>query len=67
MQLLTRAVIRFMMLYWPVVIAVMILRKGGAGVPHTWLLGLAAGIASGPLGKLIQRRAYAALEEKQDR
>ena len=66
MKIINRASIRFMMVYWTVVIAVMILLKELAGVPHTWLIGLAAGIASGPLGKLVQRRACAALEAKQN-
>ena len=65
MKIINRASIRFMVIYWLVVIAVMILLKELADVPHTWLIGLAAGIASGPLGKLVQRRAYKALEEQQ--
>ena len=44
----------------------MVLLKEWAGVPHTWILGVVAGIASGPLGKLVQRRAYIALEAKQN-
>ena len=48
------------------VIAVLVLLKEWAGMPHTWILGLAAGIASSPLGKLVQRRACKALEAKQN-
>ena len=61
MKIINRASIRFMVIYWPVVIAALVLLKVWAGVPHTWILGVAAGIASGPLGKLVQRHAYASL------
>ena len=60
---LNRANTRFMILYWTIVVAVIIAAQA-AGMRRTWIIGLAAGIAAGPLGKFVQEKRYESIVRK---
>lgn len=52
---------RFLLLYWLAVIAAINLVGLLVGWDYVWVIGIAAGILSAPLGRAIQRRSYASL------
>lgn len=49
---------RFQLCYWLLVAAVLCALGFGLHLPFIWALGVAAGVAVGPLGKRVQERAY---------
>ena len=51
----------FLLLYWIIVIAAINLVGFLAGWKYVWIIGIAAGILSGPIGKAAQRRRYASM------
>ena len=51
----------FLLLYWIIVIAAINLVGFLAGWKYVWIIGIAAGILSGPIGKAAQKRRYASL------
>ena len=58
---LNKANRRFLLLYWIIVIAAINLVGFLAGWKYVWIIGIAAGILSGPIGKAAQRRRYASM------
>lgn len=55
---------RFQLLYWFIVIAAIGIIGFFVGWKYVWMIGIAAGILSAPIGKAIQRRKYNALIKK---
>ena len=55
---------RFQLLYWLIAIAAINLLGFLVGWKYAWIIGIAAGILSTPMGKAIQKRKYAALVKK---
>lgn len=53
----------FNLLYWVVAIALMIVLGNIYGSKYIWILGIFAGIVSGPIGKMVQKRIYRKLCE----
>ena len=58
---LNRATVRFQLLYWAIIIAAINLIGFLISWKYVWIIGIAAGILSNPIGKVIQKRAYAAI------
>jgi len=54
----------FQFAYWAVIIAVINLAGILFGWKYVWIIGLAAGILSGPVGKAVQKRRYEAILRK---
>ena len=49
---------RFQLIYWAVIIAAINLIGFLIGWKYVWIIGIAAGILSGPIGRAIQKRKY---------
>lgn len=58
---LNKTTVRFQLLYWAVILAAIHLIGFLFGWKYVWILGVAAGILSGPIGKAIQKRKYASI------
>ncbi len=58
---LNRSAVKFQLLYWACIVAAAALIGFLMGWKYVWILGVAAGILSNPIGKAIQKRKYAAL------
>ena len=54
----------FQCIYWAVVIAIINLVGFLVSWKYVWMIGLAAGILSNPIGKAIEKRKYASLLRK---
>lgn len=52
---------RFQLIYWAVIIAAINLIGFLIGWKYVWIIGIAAGILSGPIGRAMQKRKYAAI------
>ena len=52
------------LMYWAVAAALIVLAGALVGWKHVWIVGVAAGILSGPIGSLYQKKSYAILLEK---
>lgn len=55
---------KFLLTYWLIVIAAINLIGFLIGWKYVWIIGIAAGILSTPIGKRIQKKKYASLVEK---
>lgn len=55
---------KFLLAYWLIVIAAISLIGFLTGWKYVWIIGIAAGILSAPIGKRIQKKKYASLVEK---
>ncbi|MBD5477322.1 MAG: glycosyl transferase [Lachnospiraceae bacterium] len=55
---------KFQLLYWLIVIASIILTGLGISWKFVWIIGLAAGVLSAPIGKVVQKRNYTRVVEK---
>ena len=53
--------VRFQLLYWAIIIAAINLIGFLFRWKYGWILGITAGILSGPIGKAIQKRKYASI------
>ena len=49
---------KFALAYWAVVIALMVILRYVMGIKHTWIIGLVAGVAYQPIGKMVQNQIY---------
>lgn len=58
---LNKATAKFQLLYWLVVIAAINLIGFLVSWKYVWIIGIAAGILSSPIGKAIQKRKYGSL------
>ena len=56
---------KFQLLYWLIVIASIILTGLGISWKFVWIIGLAAGVLSAPIGNAMQKRNYSRVVEKQ--
>ena len=56
---------KFQLLYWLIVIAAIILTGLVISWKFAWVIGLAAGVLSAPIGKVVQKRNYSQVVEKQ--
>lgn len=61
---LNRSNKRFYLLYWAIVIAAITLIGVFVSWKYVWIIGVAAGLLSHPIGKAIQNRTYASLLRK---
>ena len=52
---------RFQLIYWAVIIAAINLIGFLIGWKYVWIIGIAAGILSGPIGRAMQKRKYASI------
>lgn len=57
---LNKTAVRFQLLYWAIVIAAVTLIGVLVGRKYLWIIGIAAGFLSKPIGTAIQNRKYAA-------
>ena len=55
---------RFRGVYWAAAAALMVLAGTLAGWKHVWIVGVAAGVLSDPIGRLFQKKSYAVLLDK---
>ena len=62
---LNKTNVRVQIIYWSIVAVLIFLAGFYIDRKYLWIIGLAAGIVSKPIGKCIQRRRYAALVRKQ--
>jgi len=58
---------RFLFVYWSIVAVLIFLAGFYIDRKYLWLIGVAAGIVSKPIGKRVQERRYAALMKEQQR
>ena len=58
---LNKTNVRFQIIYWSIVAVLIILAGLLFGWKYVWLIGVAAGIISKPIGKRLQNRRYARL------
>ena len=63
---LNKTNIRFLIVCNLIVLALIVLTVVLFGWKYVWIVGLSAGIPSGPLGRLVQKRKYASLVRKKD-
>ncbi|MBR1757103.1 MAG: glycosyl transferase [Lachnospiraceae bacterium] len=61
---LNRSNAKFQMIYWAIITVCIVLTGIFLGWSHVWMIGLAAGILSHPIGQVVQKRAYAAIIQK---
>ena len=64
---LNKANAKFQLLYWLIVIAAINLIGFVISWKYVWLIGIAAGIFSSPIGKIIQKRKYTCLTRRRAR
>lgn len=62
---LNKTNIRFQIVYWSIVSVLIFLAGFYIERKYLWLIGLAAGIVSNPIGKSVQERRYAQLVKEQ--
>ncbi|MBR4253538.1 MAG: glycosyl transferase [Lentisphaeria bacterium] len=62
---LNKTNVRFLIVYWSIVSVLIFLAGFYIDRKYLWIIGLAAGIISNPIGKYVQKRRYAALVRKQ--
>ncbi len=55
---LNKAAVRFQLIYWAIIIAVINLIGFLIGWKYVWIIGITAGILSNPVGRAIQKRKY---------
>ena len=55
---LNKAAVRFQLVYWAIIIAVINLIGFLIGWKYVWIIGITAGILSNPVGRAIQKRKY---------
>ncbi len=55
---------KFKLVYWMIAMALIALAGSFAGWSHVWIMGLAAGVLSGPVSKAVQRKQYDAIIKK---
>lgn len=53
--------VRFQFIYWAIVIAAINLIGFFVGWKYVWIIGIAAGILSGPIGRAVQNRKYTSI------
>ena len=58
---LNKTAVRFQLIYWAVIIAAINLIGFLISWKHVWIIGIAAGILSSPIGRAIQKREYASI------
>ena len=63
---LNKSMTKFQLLYWQIVIALIILIGIFIGWKYLWIIGIAAGILSSPIGKAVQKRKYVSLTSGAD-
>lgn len=63
---LNKAMTKFQLLYWQIVIALIILIGIFIGWKYLWIIGIAAGVLSSPIGKAVQKRKYVSLTSGAD-
>lgn len=63
---LNKAMTKFQLLYWQIVIAFIILIGIFIGWKYLWIIGIAAGVLSSPIGKAVQKRKYVSLTSSAD-
>lgn len=63
---LNKAMTKFQLLYWQIVIAFIILIGIFIGRKYLWIIGIAAGVLSSPIGKAVQKRKYVSLTSDAD-
>ena len=56
---LNKATVKFQFLYWLIIITVISLIGFLMSWKYVWMIGIAAGILSSPIGRLMQKRKYA--------
>ena len=61
MKELNKTNTRFLIVYWSIVSVLIFLAGFYIDRKYLWLIGLAAGIISKPIGKRVQKRRYAQL------
>ncbi len=64
---LNKAIAKFQLLYWLIVIAAINLIGFMISWKYVWLIGIVAGIVSSPIGKIIQNRKYTCLTRSRAR
>ena len=62
--MLNKATVRFHVLYWAIIIAAISLTGFLVGWNCVWIIGVASGILSHPIGRAFQKRKYASLLRK---
>ena len=55
---LNKSTVRFHFIYWAIIIAAILLVGFLISWKYVWIIGIAAGILSNPIGKAIQKRKY---------
>lgn len=63
---LNKAMTKFQLLYWQIVIALIILIGIFIGWKYLWIIGIAAGVLSSPISKAVQKRKYVSLTSGAD-
>ena len=58
---LNKATGKFYVLYWAIVLAAILLIGSLISWKYVWVIGIAAGILSNPIGKAVQKREYASI------
>ena len=58
---LNKTNVRFQIIYWAVIIAAINLIGFLISWKYVWIIGIAAGILSGPIGRIIQKRKYSTI------
>ncbi len=58
---LNKTNVRFQFIYWAIVIAAINLIGFFVGWKYVWIIGIAAGILSGPIGRAVQNRKYTSI------
>ena len=58
---------KFLFVYWAAVIAAIVLTGSLIGWKYVWIIGVAAGLLSHPIGKAAQKRIYASLLRRSKR
>lgn len=61
---LNKTAVRFRIIYWAVIITAIHLTGFLASWKYAWIIGIAAGILSGPIGRAVQKRKYASVLRK---
>ena len=61
---LNKKTVRFRFIYWAIIIAAINLIGFLTSWKYVWIIGIVAGVLSGPIGKTIQKRYYTSILQK---